>query len=113
MNKILLTIFRFLIIIILLAEISDWFFNYNDKTNQIIDAAMFSLTGIAYIAGGFIWNKKLTNVIFLICGIFLIVMNFIGDYTFKYVIGTLCILTPMIIVRFFPEETGEKELSEN
>ncbi len=75
---------------------------------------MFTLIGIVYLVGGFIWNKKLTNIIFLICGIYLIAMNFIGDFGIsKSIIGIVCILTPVLIARFSPEETDEKELTEN
>ncbi|MCE5320800.1 MAG: hypothetical protein LLF93_06845, partial [Bacteroidales bacterium] len=113
MKKTLFTIFRILIGIILVGKISNWFLNYSDETNQILNAGMFALIGIAYLVGGFIWDKKLTNIIFLICGIYLIVMNFIDDFGLKSIIGIVCILTPMLIARFSPKETDEKELAEN
>lgn len=113
MKKTLFTIFRILIGIILVGKISNWFLNYSDETNQILNAGMFTLIGIAYLVGGFIWDKKLTNIIFLICGIYLIAMNFIDDFGLKSIIGIVCILTPMLIARFSPEETDEKELAEN
>ncbi|WP_179333056.1 hypothetical protein [Winogradskyella costae] len=109
MKKILFTIFRVLIGIILIGKISNWFLNYSDETNQILNAGMFTLIGIAYLVGGFIWDKKLTNIIFLICGMYLIAMNFIGNFKiYKSIIGIACILTPMLITRFSPEETDEK-----
>jgi hypothetical protein len=110
MKKTLLLIFRVLIGIILIGKVSNWFFNYSDETNRIINAAMFTLIGIAYLVGGFIWNKKLINLIFVICGLYLIGMNFITDFSFKSIIGIICILTPMLIVRFLPEERDEREL---
>ena len=113
MKKTLFTIFRILIGIILVGKISNWFLNYSDETNHILNAGMFTLIGIAYLVGGFIWDKKLTNIIFLICGIYLIAMNFIDDFGLKSIIGIVCILTPMLIARFSPEETDEKELAEN
>ncbi|WP_152487265.1 hypothetical protein [Winogradskyella psychrotolerans] len=113
MKKTLFTIFRVLIGIVLIGKISNWFLNYSDETNQILNAGMFTLIGIAYLVGGFIWDKKMTNVIFLICGIYLIAMNFIGNFGLKSIIGIVCILTPMLIARFSPDETHEKELVEN
>ncbi|GAA4961321.1 hypothetical protein GCM10023315_06670 [Algibacter aquimarinus] len=74
---------------------------------------MFTIIGIVYVVGGFIWDKRLTNIIFMICGIYLIVMNFIGDFELKSIMGIVCILTPMLIARFSSEETDEKELAEN
>lgn len=113
MKGILNKIFLILIGIVLIGKISNWFLDYSDETNQILNAAMFTLIGIAYLAGGFVWDKKLNNIIFLVCGIYLIAMNFIGDFGLKSIIGIVCILTPMLIARFSPEETDEKELSEN
>lgn len=113
MKNILLKAFRFLILIILIGKISNWFLHYSDETNQMLNAGMFTLIGIGYLMGGFIWKKKLTNIIFLVCGVYLIVMNFINDFSLNSIIGIICIVTPLLIVRFSPEETDEKELAEN
>jgi hypothetical protein len=113
MNKILQKIFLILIGIVLIGKMSNWFLNYSDETNQILNAGMFTLIGIKYLFGGFIWDIKLTNVIFIVCGVYLIGMNFIGDFGLKSIIGIVCIITPMLIARFSPEETDEKELAEN
>ena len=61
---------------------------------------MFALIGIAYLVGGLVWDKKLINIIFIVCGTYLIGMNFIGDFALKSIVGITCILTPMLIVRF-------------
>jgi hypothetical protein len=108
MKKILFTIFRFLFIIILIAKISNWFFSYNDLTNKIINAAMFVLIGIAYLVVGFFWEKKIINIIFIACGGYLIIMNFMDNFILKSIIGILCILTPMLIARFSPKQTTKK-----
>lgn len=113
MRKIFFIIFRILIGIILIGKISNWFLNYSNETNQILNAGMFTLIGIAYLIGGFIWDKKLTNIIFVSCGIYLIAMNFMSDFGIKSIIGMVCILTPLLLVRFFPEDTDEKELAGN
>ena len=113
MKKTLFIIFRVLIAILLIGKISNWFLNYSDETNRILNIGMFTLIGIAYVVGGFIWDRKLTNMIFLACGIYLIVMNFIGNFELKSVIGFLCILIPLVIARFSPKEAVEKELAEN
>ena len=113
MKKILFLIFQVLIGIVLIGKISNWFLNYSDETNQILNTVMFTLIGIAYLAGGFICDKKLTTIIFLICGIYLVSVNFIGDFGLKSIIKIICILTPLLIARFSPEENDEKELAEN
>lgn len=113
MKKILNIIFLILIGIVLIGKISNWFLNYSDETNQILNAGMFTLIGIAYLVGGFVWDKKLINIIFMVCGIYLIAMNFISDFGLKSIIGIVCILTPMLIARFSPEETDKNELAKN
>jgi hypothetical protein len=110
MKKTLLKIFRVLIGVILIGKISNWFLNYSDETNHILNVGMFTLIGIAYLVGGFIWDRKLINIIFLISGLYLITMNFVNDFGLKHEIGIVCILIPMLIVRFLPEENDEKEL---
>lgn len=86
--------------------------NYSDETNQILNAGMFTLIGIAYLVGGFVWNKIPINIIFIVCGIYLISMNFIDNFGVKSIIGIVCILTPMLIARFLSDKTDEKELIE-
>ena len=113
MNKILHKIFLILIGIVLVGKMSNWFLNYSDETNQILNTGMFTLIGFKYLVGGFIWDKKLKTVIFIVCGVYLIGMNFIGDFGLKSIIGIIAILLPMLIARFSPEETDEKELAEN
>lgn len=113
MKNILHKIFLILIGIVLVGKMSNWFLNYSDETNQILNAGMFTLIGIKYLVGGFIWDKKLKNVIFIVCGVYLIAMDFIGDFLIKSTIGIIAILLPMLIARFSPEEADEKELAEN
>lgn len=113
MKNIFNKIFLILIGIVLVGKMSNWFLNYSDETNQILNAGMFTLIGIKYLVGGFIWDKKLKNVIFIVCGVYLIGMNFIGDFGLKSIIGIIAILLPMLIARFSPEETDEKALGEN
>ncbi len=111
-NTLFLT-FRILIGIVLIAKISTWFIQYSDETNKLITAAMFTLIGIAYLVGGFIWKKKSTNIIYLVCGTYLIAMNFFNDFALKSMIGIVCMLTPILITRFLPETDDEKELTAN
>jgi len=108
MKQTCFTIFKILIGIVLIGKISNWFLNYSDETNQILNTVMFTLIGIAYSFKAFIWSKKQTYIIVLICGIYLIAMNFIGDFKLKSTIGVACILAPMLITRFSPKATNKK-----
>ena len=113
MKNILHKIFLILIGIVLIGKMSNWFLNYSDETNQIMNAGMFTLIGIKYLVGGFVWDKKLINAIFIACGLYLIGMNFIGDFGLKSIIAIIAILLPMFIARFLPKEADEKKLAEN
>lgn len=104
MKKILYKVLFVLLIIVLIGKISNWFINYSDKTNQILNAGMFILIGIHYLVSSFVWDKKLINATFFVCGLYLIGMNFINDFGLKSLIGIVCILTPMLIIRFLPKK---------
>jgi len=113
MKKTFFIIFLILCGIVLIAKISNWFLNYSDETNQIINTVMYSLIGIEYIAAGFIWKGNLYKAIFIACGLYLIVMNFFDKNTILEIIEIICILTPILIIRFSRDETDKKELIEN
>lgn len=104
MKNALFKIFRISIGIVLFGKISNWVFNFGDQINQILNASMFCLIGIAYIIVGFIWDNKFIKTIILTCGLFLLVMNFFAKGNIALdIFGVLCILTPMLIARFYKE----------
>jgi hypothetical protein len=113
MKKTLFIIFQVLLGVVLVGKISNWFLDYSEETNQMLSTTMFTLIGIAYLVGAFSWDKKLTKLIFLICGTYLIAMNFISDFELKSILAIACILTPMLIARFSPKESDDEELAEN
>jgi len=111
MKKILFLIFQSALGFIVIGKLSNWIFHFSDETNLILNSSMFILIGVAYLVGAFIWDKKMTNAIFFICGAYLIIMNFIGDSNLKAIFGIICILTPMLIIKFLPVNTDEKPLA--
>ena len=113
MKKTLLKVFLIMIGIIIIGKISSWLINFNGETKQMLNTGMFTLIGIGFLVMSFIWNKKITKIIFIICGIYLILMNFIGDFDLKSVLGIISIITPFLINRFLPEESEKNELTEN
>ena len=112
MKNILFTSFRVLLILVLIAKILNWFLKFSEETNQVLNAAMFCLIGVAYIYMGFVWDKKLVKLLIVFCGIFLILMNFVPERTWITIVGIVCILVPMIIARFQKKEK-ENALIEN
>jgi hypothetical protein len=106
-NSLLHKLFFFLIAIVLIAKIMNWFLNFSSEINTIINAAMFSLIGMAYIYTGLFWDKKLIQTIFILCGIFLIGMNFLNETTWISIMAIICLLTPMIIGRISSKDKKE------
>lgn len=104
MKKIATTIFLVLIGIVLIGKISNWFLHYDDTTNKALNTAMFCLIGVAYLAIAIGFKKLLLNIVFGLCGIYLIIMNFIPDFGFNAVLGIVCVIIPMIIGKFLPKK---------
>ena len=107
MKRTLHTIFTILIFAVLFARILGWFINFDNDIDKILNTAMFTLIGIAYIVMGFIWDNKLQQFVILICGVLLIGFNFLESNTTINIIGIVCILTPMIIARLDKKEKKE------
>ena len=104
-----LKIYGILIGIVLVGKISNWFLNYSDETNKILNTAMFCLIGIAYMVFSWTFDKIILKLALAICGTYLIAMNFIPDFSWNSIIGIICIVTPMIIGKFLPNEENDEE----
>ncbi len=102
-------IYGILIGIILIGKISSWFLNYSNETNKILNTAMFCLIGITYLVSSWAFDKTILKLILAICGIYLIIMNFIPNFSWNSIIGIICILTPIIIGKFLPKEDDNEE----
>ena len=102
-------IYRALLAVVLVGQFSNWISDYNNETLQILDTAMFSLIGIAYIVFAWFFDKKLLKLILAACGTYLIVRNFLGDSVLHLTLGIICMLTPMIIGKFLPEEADNED----
>lgn len=100
MKKILSKIIFVLLILTLLAKISCWFFSYSSEVKQMINTAMLSLIGISYIIVSFNLKKEVNKSVFMVCGAYLIIMNFIELNTMLEVIGILSIVIPILISKF-------------
>ena len=106
-NKAIL-FFQLLCGIVLIGIISDWFLSYSDETNQIISIALFSLIGVGYIAFAWAIDRKILRMILLVCGIYLIVMNFFNDSALRSVLTITGVLIPLLIGKFLPEKEEEE-----
>jgi predicted Na+-dependent transporter len=108
LKKNVILIIPILLGIVLIGKISNWFLDFSDETNQFLNTAMFSLIGVAYLTFAWAFDKILSKIIFLLCGIYVITMNFIPDFGWwKTILGIICLVTPLIIRRFLLEEEQE------
>lgn len=101
MQRILQTIFTLLLVAVLVAKILGWFLDFNESIDKVLNTAMFTLIGIAYIVLGFTYDNKLLQLIILTCGVLLIVFNFLERKTMFQMIGIVCILIPLAITRLY------------
>ncbi len=110
MKKLIHRIIFILIMLILLGKISNWIFDFPDEVNEILNTIMFCTIGIAYLIGAFAYSNPWYRVVFALCGIYLISMNFVERTIILTIIGIICLVTPMILARFDksdPEEVIE------
>ena len=109
MKKYTLKIISILALIILVAKISNWFFNFSDGTNNLINYLMFSVIGMSYLIYGFSLKNKLNKIILLVSGLYLIIWNFLPERSYLTIIGIFAIISPMLIGRFSKETNNPIE----
>lgn len=98
-NSLFIT-FRILLWIVLLGKILNWFLDFNENVNMALTIALFTLIGIAYVIGGYIWRKQPVKTIFLLCGMYLVLMNFFANNAVLSVSAIICILCPCWLSAF-------------
>lgn len=109
MKYALFTATRILIVFVLIGKVLNWLLNFSGETNKILNILMFTLIGIAYIVMGWVWDNKITKIVATTCGVFLIAMNFFHNTPLLNLVGIVCILTPMLIARFYKE--GDEKMN--
>jgi hypothetical protein len=90
--------------IVILGNILNWFIDVPFAFKFWLNTAMFCLIGIGYITVGISLSKTSIKAIFLSCGCYLILMNVIDRNTPLTLLGIFCILTPLLLGRFYPKE---------
>jgi hypothetical protein len=106
MKKKLYGVFILLLFSVLMLKVLGWFINYDKDVDKLINTTMFSFIGIAYLVMGFSWDKMITKLLIIACGISLIVLNFFETSILLNIIGIITIVTPMIIARIDKRNTG-------
>jgi hypothetical protein len=111
MKRILFLLYRILIALVLIGKAANWVLHFSHETNRLLNMAMFSLIGIAFIVQGYVWHNKFTKTIITLCGLFLIAVNFFDENMILDIIGIICILTPILIARFYKEQPDEMSVT--
>lgn len=96
------------LIIIIIGEMLD----LDAKTDFILKSAMLGIIGISYFLAGFNEKKNLNKMIFMICGIFLLLKNFIGQNGLLTFLSIICVIIP-IYLKYQSEKNIEKVLENN
>ncbi|NVK85180.1 MAG: hypothetical protein HWE21_12715 [Cytophagia bacterium] len=110
MKKFLYTAYFILLSVVLLAKVANWFLNFNYEIYHLISTTMFCLIGLGYIfMNHHTFTKKWPKVLTIICGSYIILMNFIERNTILTIIGIICIVTPLILARLM----DNKRISKN
>jgi hypothetical protein len=112
MKNALFTTFKVFIFIILFGKVLDWILNFSDETNDILNTAMFTLIGIAFLVMGYIWHNTFLRILITLCGVYLIVMNFFNN-ALSDLTGIVCLLIPMFIARAYKEENDKVSVTES
>lgn len=110
MKKAALTFFTGVAFIILITRMLGWVLHYSKTVDQLLDIAIFSFIGIAYLVMGIVWNKGLLRVLIFLCGIFLIAINFIERSTIIEIVAIFCLLIPMLIARVSKDKAGNASI---
>lgn len=97
MQKTLFRIFTIIAAAIFIAKISAWFADYSDSTKNFINAAMFVVIGAYIFTTGIFLDKLSNKILFMLCGIFLMVFKFFPENAFLSIAAILSILIPVII----------------
>lgn len=103
------TVFFIIVIIILLAKISNWFLNYDNSVNDIINNTMFALIGLNYFVYAWALDKWWLKLIVFLCGVYLLSMSFLNDFSLNSLFAIISIVVPMIIAKVLPVEEDENK----
>lgn len=109
MKKNTFKLLSFIALVVIIVKILNWFLNFSDTTNNIINSLMFSLIGISYFILGFNLEKKLNRIILFVCGLYLIIFNFFPEKNYVAIIGILVIVTAILIRKFSKETKNAME----
>lgn len=106
----LFAIYRILILVVGAGIVLTLFIGKpNEGLNRIVLGAMCILIGIAWVVMGIVWDRVVIKLTALLSGVFLIVVAFLPPNDVLQFISLICILLPILLVRFSKDEEVNKQ----
>ena len=97
---------------IILAKVLNWVIGFNESTHDLINKAMFILIGVSYLIFGYALDQLRYRLITMVCGIFLISMNFLPKNNYMIAAAIISILATILIRRFLIKNETENSVPE-
>ena len=97
---------------IILAKVLNWVIGFNESTHDLINKAMFILIGVSYLIFGYALDQMRYRLITILCGIFLISMNFLPKNNYMIAAAIISILATILIRRFLIKNETENSVPE-
>lgn len=97
------TVIIIVFLLVIISQALKLFLALPSSYDDGVYVATFSLIGAAYMNGARIWDKWWEKAAYLVCGIYLIVMNFWLNSWAVHLVGVLALFLPVLIARFHPE----------
>ncbi|CAM1367294.1 membrane hypothetical protein [Tenacibaculum litopenaei] len=89
--------YSFLLIVggIITAKILHWIFNFSWEISMFINSLMYVVIGLVYLRKAFV--VKQYSSLFLLSGLFILVMSFIPYFPGKQVVAVVALLGPILL----------------
>ncbi len=97
---------------IIIAKVLNWVIGFNESTHDLINKAMFILIGVSYLIFGYALDQLRYRLITMVCGIFLISMNFLPKNNYMIAAAIISILATILIRRFLIKNETENSVPE-
>ncbi|MFY8006723.1 MAG: hypothetical protein ACOVOY_05750 [Sediminibacterium sp.] len=97
---------------IILAKVLNWVIGFNESTHDLINKAMFILIGVSYLIFGYALDQMRYRLITILCGIFLISLNFLPKNNYMIAAAIISILATILIRRFLIKNETENSVPE-
>ena len=97
---------------IIIAKVLNWVIGFNESTHDLINKAFFIFIGVGYLIFGYALDQMRYRLITILCGIFLISMNFLPKNNYMIAAAIISILATILIRRFLIKNETENSVPE-